>query len=210
MSTRRARPNTLNRADQLRHQVVERNVTAILDATVTQLERNPHTSLVEIAKAAGVSRPTLYAHFPTREDLVEAAVKRALADVKGEIAAADVDHGPASDALRRLITAGWRTLARHLAIARLALDALPPERLRTVHQEALEPVRHLIARGQHAGEFRDDQPMEWMVTVLYALLHAAAEDVISGRLPAASAAELIQGSALAAMRPHHTRRTMTA
>src|SRR5262249_16658750 len=78
------------------------------------------------ATAAGVSRPTLYAHFPTREDLVEATVKRTLTEVQQEIAAADIGEGPAGEALERLISTGWRALARHLAIARLPLDPLPP------------------------------------------------------------------------------------
>jgi AcrR family transcriptional regulator len=192
----------LNRADELRRQLVQRNVAAILDATLAQLERDPRPSLAAIAKAAGVSRPTLYAHFPTREDLVEATAKRALAEAQREIAAAGIDDGPASDALQRLIMAGWRALARHLAIARLALDVLPPERLRQIHQEALDPLRRLIARGQRGGEFRDDQPAAWMVTVFYALVHAAADEVTSGRLDAQAAASLIGGSALGAFQPH--------
>jgi TetR/AcrR family transcriptional regulator, mexCD-oprJ operon repressor len=163
-------------------------VEAIVDAALSLLERDPKASLVEIAKAAGVSRPTLYAHFPTREDLVEATVKRALDDAQREFAAADIDDGPAKDALQRLITAGWRTLARHLTIARLALDVLPPKRLRQVHQPALDPFRRLIVRGQQTGEFRDDQPVEWMVTLLFALLHAAADGVTTGLLNRKSAA----------------------
>jgi TetR/AcrR family transcriptional repressor of mexCD-oprJ operon len=202
VSAHAAAPDTPNRADELRRHVAERNVAAILDATLLQLERDPKPSLAAIAKAAGVSRPTLYAHFPTREDLVEAAVKRALDETQREIATAGIDDGPASDALQRLITTGWRVLARHLAIARLALDVLPPERLRGAHQAALDPLRRLIARGQRAGEFRDDQPVEWMVTILYALLHAAAGDVSSGRLDGQSAAKLISDSALGAYMPH--------
>jgi TetR/AcrR family transcriptional repressor of mexCD-oprJ operon len=209
VSAHAATPDTPNRADELRRHVAERNVAAILDATLSQLERDPNPSLAGIAKAAGVSRPTLYAHFPTREDLVEATVKRALDEAQREITAAGIDDGPASDALQRLITTGWRALARHLAIARLALDVLPPERLRQAHQAALDPLRRLIARGQRAGEFRNDQPVEWMVTVLYALLHAAADDVTSGRLGVQSAAELIGGSALGAFRPHHRTPTTT-
>ncbi len=202
-------PGTPNRADELRRQLVERNIAAILDATLAQLERDPRPSLAAIAKAAGVSRPTLYAHFPTREDLVEATAKRALEEAQREIAAAGIDDGPASDALQRLITAGWRALARHLAIARLALDVLPPERLRQIHQEALAPLRRLITRGQRAGEFRDDQPAEWMVTVFYALVHAAADDVTSGRLDAQAAASLISGSTLGAFQPHDRTHTDT-
>jgi TetR/AcrR family transcriptional repressor of mexCD-oprJ operon len=202
-----AAAGTPNRAGELRRQVAERNVAAILDATLAELERDPKPSLARIAAAAGVSRPTLYSHFPTREDLVEAAVKRTLTEVEQEIAAAGVGEGPAGEALRRLITTGWRALARHLAIARLALDVLPPERLRETHQQALDPLRRLIARGQRSGEFRDDQPGEWMVTVLHALLHAAAGDVTSGRISEQSAAKLIHGSASGAFQPHGKTRT---
>jgi TetR/AcrR family transcriptional regulator, mexCD-oprJ operon repressor len=188
-----------NRADSLRREVAARNEAAILDAALSQLERDAGATLVDIAKAAGVSRPTLYAHFPTREDLIEAAVKRALDDTQRDLRAANLDQGPARDALERLIGAGWRSLYRHLEIARLALDALPPERLRQVHHEALDPVRKLILRGQRAGEFRNDQPPEWMITVLLALLHAAAAEVIAERLNEDAAAHLIHGSALAAI-----------
>jgi TetR/AcrR family transcriptional regulator, mexCD-oprJ operon repressor len=196
-----------SRADALRREVAHRNEAAILDAALVHLERDPKASLVEIAKAAGVSRPTLYAHFPTREDLIEAAVRRALDQTLRDLTAAEVDEGNASEAFERLITAGWRGLARNLAIARLALDGLPSERLRQAHAAALEPVRELIDRGRRSGEFRNDQPIEWMVTVLYALLHAAADDVASGRIDEQSAPHLVHTSALAALQPRHPAQT---
>src|SRR5919199_3707647 len=105
-----------NRADQLRRRVAEQNVAAILDATGAQLERDPNLSLVQIAKAAGVSRPTLYAHFPTREDLIEAAVRRALDETERDIDAASIDDGTPTEALERLITAGGGGLAPPLPI----------------------------------------------------------------------------------------------
>jgi AcrR family transcriptional regulator len=190
-----------NRADDLRREVAARNEAAILDAALGHLERDAGATLVDIAKAAGVSRPTLYSHFPTREDLIEAAARRALNDTQGDLRAANLNQGPARDAVERLIGAGWRSLYRHLEIARLALDALPPERLRQIHHEALQPVRELILRGQRAGEFRDDQPPEWMITVLLALLHAAAAEVTAERLDEDAAAHLIDGSFLAAIDP---------
>jgi AcrR family transcriptional regulator len=193
-----------NRADALRREVAQQNQAAILDAALIHLERDPRASLVEIAKAAGVSRPTLYAHFPTRENLLEAALRRALDQTLRDLAAADADKGSATDALERLIAAGWRALARNLALARLALHGLPTERLRQTHAAALEPVRNLIDRGRRSGEFRNDQPIEWMVTVLYALLHAAADDVASGRLDEQSAPHLVHTSALAALQPQPT------
>jgi hypothetical protein len=84
----------------------------------------------------------------------------------------------------------------------------PTERLRQIHQPALDPFRRLIVRGQHAGEFRVDQPVEWMVTVLFALLHAAPT---ASRSPQPhTAAELIYGSTLAAFQPTNTTPTTTA
>ena len=195
-----------NRADQLRRRVAEQNVAAILDATGAQLERDPNLSLVQIAKAAGVSRPTLYAHFPTREDLIEAAVRRVLEETQRDIDAASIDDGTPTEALERLITAGWESLARHLTIARLALDLLPPERLREIHHDALGPLRRLIIRGQRAAEFRKDQPVEWMVSVLYALLHAAADDVMGGRIAQRAAGEYITSSTLGAFGSAHSAR----
>jgi hypothetical protein len=48
-----------------------------------------------------------------------------------------------------------------------------------------------------------------MVTVLFALLHAAADGVTTGLLNRKSAAELIYGSTLAAFQPTNTTPTTT-
>ena len=171
----------VNRADERRRRETEANIAAILDGTVALLEHDPKPSFVDIARAAGVSRPTLYSHFPTRDDLVAAAVKRAIEATGRDIARARLEDGSADDALKRLVTTGWRGLSRQRTTFRLAMD-LPAERRRQVHETALVPVRQLLLRGRREGVFRDDQPVEWMVSLLYALLHAAAEDVAAGRL----------------------------
>src|SRR5258705_11897398 len=53
-----------------------RNIASILDAAVRCLAVNPDASVGDIAKAAGVGRGTLYGHFPTRAELVDAVLKR--------------------------------------------------------------------------------------------------------------------------------------
>ena len=181
--------------------VADSNVDAILEATIELVQHDPSPSFVEIARAAGVSRPTLYAHFPTRVDLMEAAVTRAVGEASHGMAAAQLDQGSAKEALERVVTTLWGTLSRVSNLARAAMETLPPERRRQAHERALEPVRELVVRGQTAGEFRDDQPPEWMVSVLYALLHSAAEDVAGGRFEQGEVEELLRGSVLAAFRP---------
>jgi AcrR family transcriptional regulator len=50
---------------------------AILDAAEVLLERGGQASITAVAAEAGVSRMTVYAHFPTRQDLLGAVVERA-------------------------------------------------------------------------------------------------------------------------------------
>ena len=59
----------------------EQNVTAILQAATKVLSAQPEASVEDIARAAGVSRQTVYAHFPSRETLLNAVIEQATAEV---------------------------------------------------------------------------------------------------------------------------------
>jgi TetR/AcrR family transcriptional regulator, mexCD-oprJ operon repressor len=79
--------------------IAERNVEAILDAVEELLQRRAQTSISAVAARAGVSRVTLYAHFPTWEALLEAAVERAVRQTMAALQAARPDDGPPVQAL---------------------------------------------------------------------------------------------------------------
>ena len=78
-----------------------RNVAAILDAATECLARDPDTSIAGIAAAAGVGRITLYGHFKTRADLVDAVLVRTVRQCDAILDATDTPGDPA-DALARL------------------------------------------------------------------------------------------------------------
>ena len=59
-------------------EVAERNVEAILDAAEDLLQTRGYANISAVAVQARVSRVTVYAHFPTWEALLEAAVERAV------------------------------------------------------------------------------------------------------------------------------------
>ena len=59
-------------------EVAERNVEAILDAVDDLLQAQGYANISAIAVRAGVSRVTVYAHVPTWEAVLEAAVERAV------------------------------------------------------------------------------------------------------------------------------------
>ena len=70
------------RARQRRRRAdAEQNVTTILDAAARALSAQPEASVEDIARSAGLSRQTVYAHFLSREALLDAVVERATAEV---------------------------------------------------------------------------------------------------------------------------------
>jgi AcrR family transcriptional regulator len=175
-----------------RRAAAERSVAAILDAAERLLSRGAGVSILAVAQEAGVSRPTVYAHYAKLGDLVAAVVERAVQSTVAAVASAEVDEGPALDALDRLLTAGWRELDRHAAIARAAAEHVAPEQLRHSHERFLVILEGLVARGREEGAFRTDLPATWLVTTAFALVHAAGDDVRAGRLDSEDALDVLR------------------
>src|SRR4051794_5828216 len=159
-----------------RRATAERNLEAILDAAEMLLEEGAAASIAAVAARAGVSRVTVYAHFATREALLEAVVERAVTRAATLFDEATAGAPSATVALERAITASWAALSRHTAIAQAAAGQLSPEALRRTHETGNDRARRLIESGQQHGEFRTDVAAGWLVSVFHALLHAAGDD----------------------------------
>jgi TetR/AcrR family transcriptional repressor of mexCD-oprJ operon len=160
-----------------RRAVAERNVEAILDAGERLLERREATSIAAVAAEAGVSRVTVYAHFATRADLLEALVERNVRRVITAFEAAQPQTGSAAAALERMIAASLHELGRRATLAAAAAEQLTPDVLRRAHDALFAAVRQLVDRGRQAGEFRTDLPPEWQVATFFALVHVAGEEI---------------------------------
>lgn len=170
-----------------RRATAERNVREILDGAQRLLQRGLEPSISAVAREAGVSRPTVYAHFPDRGSLLAALVRRTVDEAMTAIASAEPQRGPAPRALQRLITAGWQQIAAHDEIARAAAGALSAEAMRDAHVGARGVIHELLERGRREGSFRTDLPASWLVTAALALVHAAADEVRMGQLDAEEA-----------------------
>lgn len=174
-----------------RRAIAEHNLKAILDGAERLLQRGEQPSISAVAAEAGVSRPTVYAHFPDRPVLLGALVERTVRHAMSAIEAAEPDRGPAADALQRLIASSWQQVAAHDEIARAAAHELSADAMRDAHQSARDVIRRLIERGQRDGSFRTDIPVGWLVTASLALVHAAAEAVRTGELDAEAAPQTL-------------------
>jgi TetR/AcrR family transcriptional repressor of mexCD-oprJ operon len=177
----------------------QRNIDAIAAAAVDCLSRNPDASVNEVAAAAGVGRITLYGHFPSRADLVEAALARAIEDGDAVLGAVDLDGDPRA-AMSRLIDASWQVVNRFRALLLAAQRTLPPGRIRALHAEPADRMRRLVERGQADGVFRTDLPMSWLISVIQNVMHGAADEITADRLQESDAAALISATVLAALR----------
>jgi TetR/AcrR family transcriptional repressor of mexCD-oprJ operon len=178
----------------------QRNIDAIAAAAVDCLSRDPDASVNEIAKTAGVGRVTLYGHFPSRADLVDAAFARAIEDGDAILDAVDLDGDP-REAMTRLIDASWRLVNQFRSLLIAAQHTLPPGRIRDLHAEPADRMRRLIERGQADGVFRTDLPDSWLISVIQNVMHGAADEITAGRLKPNDAAGFISSTVLAALTP---------
>ena len=161
-----------------------RNVHRIVEVAARLLGDNPNVGMGEVGLAAGVSRATVYRHFPTREALISAILVQAVEQSERALLACRLDEGSATDALERLCTA-WLDVAERYAMAQLATQpglAVDPQAREHRSRILGEPLRSLIERGQAAGEFSSTFSTEWAVRVVGALLLAGARAVADGTL----------------------------
>ncbi|MFE0098931.1 TetR/AcrR family transcriptional regulator [Streptomyces sp. NPDC059009] len=178
----------------------ERSIEAIVKAGLECFRDDPNASMTAIAQAAGVSRVTLYAHFPSREELFEAVLAYAVSEADAALEAQDLDNGPADEAMARMVRSCWRLLDRHSFLLTASQGLIGEPRRRRQHRKVLDRVDRLIARGQEEGAFRTDLPRTWLVTVFYSLLHSAAAEAGTRRLKVGEAPSVLETTLLAAFR----------
>lgn len=131
--SREGRPSN-QRAD------AQRNRGAILMATPIALRKNPDASIADIAAEAGVGRMTLYGHFKTRAELIEAAAVESLKRGDDVLSEVPLDDDPA-EALGRLVESSWTLVDQARGLLAAAQKELPAARIRELH----ETVEHACA-----------------------------------------------------------------
>jgi len=182
---------TTLRSTSYHREVASRNAEAILDAAEELLRQEGHATISAVAAQAGVSRVTVYAHFPTWEALLEAAVERAVLRMMTALEAANPADGPASEALDRILAHSWQHLARYQAMAQAVSELLSPEAVTRTHHAAHHTIASLLARGQADGSFRTDLPADWLVHASIALIHACNDGVRAKRIDAGDALRIL-------------------
>ena len=187
-------------AERAKRADAQRNIAAILEAARDCLIKDPDANVGEIAKRAGVGRVTLYGHFSSRAELVDAVFARTLDDSDRALEAVDLSGDPRA-ALDRLIASSWHIVDQFRSLLIVAQRSMPQERIRATHERPLRRISRLIARGCDEGSFRTDLPVDWMVALFHGVVHTAANEVNAGRLTDDDAPRMISATLQAAFAP---------
>ena len=156
------------------------SITAVLDAAIQTLASRPDASMDEIARAAGVSRQTVYAHFPSRDALIDAVIKQGTAEFTSLLDGLDLDQAPPAQALTRLLDAGWHVAARYPFL--WLQPAVDPGKDADRHAPVLDRMLDVVRRGQASGDFDASVPAHWLLSASLALGRATEEEVKAGRM----------------------------
>jgi AcrR family transcriptional regulator len=165
---------------------------AILDAAVAALARHRNATLADIAEAAEVGRTTLHRYFPDRETLIAAVVEDSWHTVEQAVRDAAVDQGPATEAMRRLVSALVATGDRMLFLFG------DPQASDT----GQDPILDLIRRGQADGAFDSAVSAVWIRTVVWGLVYAGCEAARDGLLPRHGITETVLRTLQHGIAPH--------
>lgn len=156
------------------------SIAAVIDAAIQTLADRPDASMDDIARAAGVSRQTVYAHFPSRDALIDAVTEQASAEFTALLDGLDPDQAPPAQALTRLLDAGWRTAARYPFL--WLQPAVDPGKDADRHAPVLDRMLDIVRRGQASGDFDDSVPAHWLLSASLALGRATEDEVKAGRM----------------------------
>ncbi|MCW6005700.1 TetR/AcrR family transcriptional regulator [Micromonospora sp. CPCC 205371] len=174
----------------------ERSAAAVLDAAVEVLGRHPDAKVEQVAAAAGVTRQTVYAHYPSRPLLVTAVIDRITAESVAALDAAHVDNRTVTEALLRWLDVTWRLFDHYPLLLHPSVTAVGQADSDRQHAPVTERLERLIRRGQASGEFDGTLSPAWLVSATITLGHAAGGEVAAGRMTTAQAAAALRQSIL--------------
>jgi AcrR family transcriptional regulator len=137
----------------------------LVAAEVVFVEKGPTASTDEVAERAGVAIGTVFRHFPTKKDLLQALVKDLMLRLTDEVTTLATEADPATalfDFFTRMVdqAAAKKTVVDLLAESGVDIHVAQPI------QSLREAIGQLLTRAQHAGAVRTDVGLDEVLALL--------------------------------------------
>jgi AcrR family transcriptional regulator len=165
-----------SRAGRPRRADAQRNYARLVEqARVAFAEFGVDASLDEIARRAGVASGTLYRHFPTRLDLIEAVLAEQIAelvDLGRSLLTTEDEFDALSTWLRAALRHGLTYRGLSAAVMNSALDR-GNDLVSTWHAEMFEVGAALLARARQSGAVVADADEADVLKMIGAIAWAA-------------------------------------
>lgn len=154
---------------------VSRNRAAILDAARELVAEPGELRLSAVAQRAGVGQGTLYRHFATRDDLLEALYTQEIDDLVAE-AQRLVDAYPPDEALRRW----FDRIATYARVKRGVMEVVEAAVWSDIsagtHGKLGDALTTLLGAGARAGRLRADVGPRDVILLSWFLAHVEADE----------------------------------
>ena len=161
---------------------------AILEAGFRVFSVDPSASLGDVADHAGVGRATLHRHFASREILMIALAKQAMAELNDAVDAATANAVSHAQALRLALDAIIPLANRQAFLSSEPVQNDP--QIAAAYQHDLAQLRNEIDAARGEGLFSPDVPTEWIAQTYDALIYAAWQMVRDGHATPRQASDL--------------------
>ena len=122
-----------------------------------------HTTIAEIAAAAGMGVGSLYVYFPTKEAIAATLVERYFAELH-EVIVPPLRDLAGAEAIAQALFAGIKSAERNIDVVGL-LRVIPPRHVLPERQRLLEAIEQAVERQMRQGHFRPLDPRfltEWI------------------------------------------------
>jgi len=158
----------------MRHDALRNRERILAAADEVFGEQGAAGSTEEVARRAGVGIGTVFRHFPTKNELVEAALVRHFARLTDRARALAQASQP-SEALRALVREMIETGPSKITLASLAAGhgKIPPGAL-DASRELRGAVEAVLRRAQDAGQVRPEATIDEVYLLVRSLAHASA------------------------------------
>jgi AcrR family transcriptional regulator len=172
------------------------NAAGIVRAAAELLAAGADPSMADIAARAGVSRQTLYAHFDRRSDLFDLLVERLTLEVAAQLGGPPLPDEPRAG-IAEWAARSWRVLEANPALLNPALFAHRDSGADgTAHEPITGGLRQVLRAAAAAGLLAPGASVDWLVTAVLTIGHAAAGEFAAGRMTSAAAGTAFQDAAV--------------